>query len=1254
MDNKDIDQGNKALVGDVDESTNTQLMVYPGSVLGNERLFGSRGFDFKIFGDTVIYYHEGMKHGISGYDLYAMRKAFGPQIREAKQQLVKVDSISVELAPPAAAPNYPKFSGTTLGSILPKYNFERRKKDRLAMKPNLLVKTLDATVAGIVPPTMADRLEANYNKVAKPGLDKTEKERLYISAYTDTFNSAQGTLKVKIQGDDFYSSGGDMSLPHYTPHYETIGPDSGMFSALSLLVHRSTGASHTVLLKLYKDMQKTSEEYILSSGTIEGQLGRLKTGFVTREEVEKTWKGEYFLPSDTKLFQREKFSPQITLPEYIKIMRRRAPVVSTNKKKLWTNSVELMDAGQFLLSFGHEPLYTVNATASSGDYYNGLKRFETIATDRLKATSLLSKLQALEDDRVQAGSVSFGVEVLLKQRSYDRMPKMANKMETGARSKVMTKWRNFFIFNAYEQLPASIFYAGIYDTKEIRMYKSSQTPDLFNLIGWSPYAGGMEDLLRTMAKQALQEGISIAVYSDNLWILVNTPQGLLWGSLDGTSMESSITRTDVALFNAFVLQDFWGSEATAGFRRYVLEYHPHMVCDSFALFGNNQLLNLGQFSGTQGTAYLNNSKMTIAAELLHQKFLQTRSIPFQLNATKLNDNYDQIFLSLGIKLKVEQTTRHPLFEYLGGLTVDLNKLFDDNIVKLDLLAMDVLILSFSGANNVDGVLPILSRDRMLKSLTYNKFLSKRDLKSNTNKVLHQLRLKALYLIGGYAYPGMPNLIRHRLSTDDTVSHRVAVASENKDAESIWNDLVDNILDEEDIENVDGALKQALLSIGIPSFADVIRLSYGNTGVEKMNMVLLLNTQIPDRVEEVVKVNGVVGALDFLKFFMDNKVLYEGVSLTAKEYETLERLLDTAPSTSVSSSYNDLRKEAKRSYLAMMGLGSQSHTHVKKTNPVKSRKFPVKLEKGSEEELGEEFDDLLELDPDYAEEEEELLELTVFSDFDRSRKQLSEPTVKAKLTTDYSQNMLQLLQKSVKSILEYSQTTGKQLNTTEHLDRIFGSSQVSLNLGMSSSQMQTFVNLLDPIVSTVNGGKSPAKVVNKAMAQIKEKLGLEHPIVAVEKKKTKVSKQQRRQEEAELLTQKIERQKREEKQEAKMIQQTDKRLEVSDTENRLSTIRKRYTENMYEVEELEQNELDAVIRDLINEFGVSPDKSVDGSARFYKLNIPFYAGLKQMNPKGTRPWGEYNYLKGAAGKWLERNYANPNVKFFRVLSALLSW
>jgi hypothetical protein len=715
-------------------------------------------------------------------------------------------------------------------------------------------------------------------------------------------------LKMEIQQDpsgvllQFMSGVYQKETIHrliFTNSFSSREPDIGIFKSAKAVIAAQPRNAHAALAS-YGKLIEASQKYVFGTGTLSGAVGRFLTGGLVRKESKiRTPKfslakalGKNRTPIKVK--DRE---PDITEIDAINLLRKRVPL-ATKPRGLTLNSNNMWDLylrnGSVALPNGsfNEPM-RVNKTASSGNVWGSLKKSDTLEYDMNLSSALLDELQALATEDGKLDTQRY-IEWFAKNKGR-LIPVMKAKPEIGERDKVETKWRLYGVFNNYVQIPLSMFLANVFSNENGILYKT-ETNTSWSLLGWSQYHGGLQELMLCMVREVNKKGFSIAVYSDNLWILFRDTTGeMIWMSLDGSSMECSITKRDFGFLMEYVRRVYWNSTPmTLGMQFYLEQLMPDLVINGLTVLEKTQLINIGQFSGTFGTAYLNTIKMVQSVAGLEKLLLdlvtrdgQNRvclkswypTIPPVGQSVipqdqKLPAKFDKCFSGLGVVIKVELVTNSLLFDWISGS----GRAPKERVVMLDLLATDAKVIPDMGIiGGIYPIFPVLAEKRLYKALTYNKLVYRESGKGTVSSAMQRLhiaeraRLKSLYLLGGWADEGLAPIIRNQISYDDGAIG-VSFGKEKGDAKDFeyYQDIVESAIAETETgEDTASLLATYVSTISIPSMYDVMGVCYSES-YASMVLVAILFESKNKGLEDVIRFSSLPIVVDLLTSLLETE------------------------------------------------------------------------------------------------------------------------------------------------------------------------------------------------------------------------------------------------------------------------------------------------------------------------------------------------------------------------------------------------
>jgi len=816
---------------------------------------------FTVGSGVAVYYHEGMKKGVSGADIFLLQGLMGREWEKFKTTLKKVPEREEELPEPVKNTNY---GGWESGYItLMKKGGLDLVHEKQAWKD---FEALDAEVdlSDIV--TLTPDQIAAFDPEIRPQVMK--------------FVTVTGTglvINGKMLGKRLSPK---ETTPYYQPTYMTKIPDLGIIKKMGKLVRQVSREKHEMFAQMYVALVDATATYVLSSGNLNGQIGRIIKGLNVRKAMNQAVGGA----SDNLLakalgcerLKGELFSPQIPFQAFAELMKKRAPFAPRppNATLYSDRPSTLLLTYNLIVKKDGAKLITINHDASSGQLLRPLKKVDTTVTDAFLADWLLDKLnKCVVNGRVQEELyTSFW-------RTYGSLfiPQTKNKMEIGERAKLATHsevWRNYFVFNSFTQLPAQMLCENIYNrwdkTTQEPTFKNSMNDEIWSLLGWSCYGNGLQDLLFTMARQAKRQGFSIAVYSDNVYVLqyIKAESEFYWYSLDGSSMECSINKGDASYFMQHVIENYWGGEVTTAWKIYGETFYKDLAVDGRALLGSIQWQNIGQFSGTGGTAYLNNEKMILRCAVLEYLLKQgwegsllkigtplpERNSTSVFGERVLDPKLDRAFFLGGVSVKVELVTHTDLFHILLGEEREL----PDAIISLDILGMDAAwIPSIPEMGGLKPVFPVLNKDKLIRAVAYNKMTDK--LSTKEQRVIESMRLKALYLLGAWRYEPLADLLRDRIGSNPVVkTARARVEKGEGPYEEIMQEAIKDFAQELDPESIE-EISLVLGSIALPYWFDVMKV-YKNISYAREHLLSVLESEGKEVALKLASITSLIQAI----------------------------------------------------------------------------------------------------------------------------------------------------------------------------------------------------------------------------------------------------------------------------------------------------------------------------------------------------------------------------------------------------------
>jgi hypothetical protein len=276
-----------------------------------------------------------------------------------------------------------------------------------------------------------------------------------------------------------------------------------------------------------------------------------------------------------------------------------------------------------------------------------------------------------------------------------------------------------------------------------------------------------------------------------------------WASLDVSKMEASHRHEDFVKANLRLFHAFGGtmrqteskstmkpkeSSLGPGWTRYLVNFSNVLLSESVLLWGKRQIPGMGLGSGAVGTGYYNHEKSaTFIVECRRKERLprilkdgffaeDLKSVgtygPLELHRPATGDGLSPIARDCAtastIKMKTEAVLRGKEDFF------DAMRIPHAEPVPIDLLGYSCWPFKFGDLPVVR--LPVLDRARLAKSILFRKSFtrmraraddpdSKHDKQEEIKDFMRLVSFRALYLVGGWAYPAYAGLIRSVIKRD---------------------------------------------------------------------------------------------------------------------------------------------------------------------------------------------------------------------------------------------------------------------------------------------------------------------------------------------------------------------------------------------------------------------------------------------------------------------------------------------------------
>lgn len=566
-----------------------------------------------------------------------------------------------------------------------------------------------------------------------------------------------------------------MKAHAYRPNYSLLGPEKYMLQLLAIQVNRGFGGAEKLLL----DLTESMNEHYYGNGSFEGQFGRLLSVMrVSRKS--KT--------------ARRKDTPwkRMTVDQRLDVLQKVMPLIKTEVPFIG-NYLEVLRAG----ARDDKILSNVNATAADGLVYDPARRVEVPLQSVEMTDYILGEMDAIykrhawpqgQLDWSQAGSITQAMydEVVdwLGKHRWVQLTEMKPKAEVYKRTDLHIKTRNITVYNSGVMAPAQ----AVMRATHVGMKNYLDDDGVLHILGFSPWKGGVDKLIWRMIAQSRKEGRVIGVaFADNLYFV----DGDLWVSMDGEKMEACHTVAGGIEYGRHVLRNT--TKMSPGWALYTAFLWPVISMKPILEYGLTQIPADQLGSGANGTAQFNTKEMIIVLVDLGNE------------ASYNKDRFIHTAAENGIMLTEEIQTRIALVP--------------GEIIKLDLLGMDAVYEPMISKK----LLPILAYDRWLKSMSFAKADMSITGDDESMKLFKRLvKMRALYMLGGWYYPGAAELIRA------ICNHALEALGETM---HLKHDEVVNAIGPmlgDDAEDLDlNAIASAANSQSLPTLYDVVKLLVGD-------------------------------------------------------------------------------------------------------------------------------------------------------------------------------------------------------------------------------------------------------------------------------------------------------------------------------------------------------------------------------------------------------------------------------------------
>lgn len=395
---------------------------------------------------------------------------------------------------------------------------------------------------------------------------------------------------------------------------------------------------------------------------------------------------------------------------------------------------------------------------------------------------------------------------------HARLLKFKPKAEVYDVADFHAKTRNISVTNACSLLMAQI----------ILRRPAAEAPnfldddEIWSMSGFSIYHGGMDKLVKRMQRAAIDNKPLLLVYADNFYCLAIDENGKWWWiSADGEKMEASITGLEVGYEGRRSVESFKAYDEP--YMLYATKVLPSLSVGMIGCIGPRQIYMPYMSSGTQGTA-AHNSNKTI--RLVDHLTNSGKRFPKLVVDKTAESGYTlsgllQSCKYVGTSFKVELATElDSILEFeTEGLAVK----------RVDVLGYDLVECSTLGLPG--SYIGVLDKIRLLKALGFYKTNLEKLKYRTLIRTIKFMRLRTLYLAGGWAYLGIAEMIRLQCSL---LKREITNENDMVDLEEFkeWADSMSLSLGD------DEQTLRMFIGYAIPTMYEVVRLHLDGAGEAK--------------------------------------------------------------------------------------------------------------------------------------------------------------------------------------------------------------------------------------------------------------------------------------------------------------------------------------------------------------------------------------------------------------------------------------
>lgn len=546
-------------------------------------------------------------------------------------------------------------------------------------------------------------------------------------------------------------------IPKYSPSHKTESLNMGILNACAYhtamrISKINSSEEKTRLIEQVTELLEVASATRFSTGTLEGQLTRLKQGVEVRNGQNGHHKNKTLkemgasLPGLVSLLHTT-LPLKDQDPDYALIRKISGYIYNEEEKNYLGRDTDI------------PKLKMANA---AGLPYLGKKKGEVLLENLVLADNFVSRVSKIISEsttsKIKKGTLEEGLtadsdlakevvsreifKVLTTDYWYMQCGLLFPKGERYDVNSIDKKTRNIWSASTVTHLIAAMV-SDQPVTRSLNFLNSKTfTPSLSKL---TLTQGGMDKFIEKLLKA---KDILHLIYADNIYMYY--PESDEWFSVDLTKGEANATKEMAVAVAIYLLANGWtDSDGNPLFNltwwALATLVIPNCVVDSMALLRNVIFKNPGQGSGNSWTFLINHACSTL---LVQEWMKQGKPKPSDSAAM------EKIMAKTGIDFKVELEVKDFKKKLLNlkDNPVNITQRRVRDVVELDLLGWDTTYTEF-------GYTAVLNKNRFFKSLSCPQPPSSKFEDPLAKSIHKYVQTFALMTLGSWVYPGIHSAVK---------------------------------------------------------------------------------------------------------------------------------------------------------------------------------------------------------------------------------------------------------------------------------------------------------------------------------------------------------------------------------------------------------------------------------------------------------------------------------------------------------------